>query len=80
MKKVITENTPKTEALISDVPDTQPIFAVKGGEIKGMFINEHHNGGWILRFSNGAGSSGHYRSRLDCLRAAENQGYEIVTE
>ena len=75
MKKVITE---ETGINLSEVPEDTPIFAKKGGKLKGMLVKDGE--GWITRIGGGIGSSGHHSSRKGCIKRDSGFGFEFFIE
>ena len=60
---------------LSDVPSGTPIFAVRDGKIKGMLVDERELNGspkWILKIGGTCGSTGHYSTMEETLRASLN--------
>ena len=77
MKRVLFNDHGET-VLLAAVPDNRPIFAKREGIIVGMVMMEDE--GWILRFPNNGGATGHHDTKYKCLVSAEKYGYTFYTE
>lgn len=78
MKKVIINGDTDTIKLYV-LEDYVPIFAKKAGMWVGMVIKDRDHG-WIVRLGGTAGANGHFKTRKDCLLAAEQSGYTFYTD
>jgi len=74
MRKVI-PNYPE-EVSIYDVSSDDTVFGIKEKDNHvGMIIKERD--GYILRFSDGTGSTGHHSTIQKCIEQDHNFGYEF---
>ena len=78
MKRIIFEGSKDTVHIDNVDVDGTPIFAKKHGILSGMIVKE--KAGWILRFSDGYGCSGHHETIYDCMDTASEHGYEFFIE
>ena len=75
MRRVITA---ETGINLLEVPEDTPIFAKKGGKLRGMMVKE--GGGWIIRTGGEFSSSGWYSSRKECIKKDSGFGFEFFIE
>jgi hypothetical protein len=74
MKKVVIING---ETPLSKVADDCPVFAMKGGRLKGMVVED--DGGWILKVGGIYNWRGYHETREECLLACQDR-YDFFVE
>ena len=76
MRKIVLNNKHIITVELSVLNQTEPIFAMKNGEFKGMLIKETQ--GWICRTGGSLGINGHHNTRTKCIESCESGfGYEF---
>jgi hypothetical protein len=81
MKKVLTKKDMyKNHEYLSDIPECDPIFAVRNGKLEGMIVQEEK--GWILRIGGPYGSTGFHPTRSELLESefSMEYGYDFYVE
>lgn len=77
-KVLVKDYNHDNDIFINDLDDDIPIFAIENGKIRGMFI--HESNGWIIRYPDGCGCSGHHNKREECARSAKSFGLTFCIE
>ena len=75
MRKVILDDDNHETVRLSVLNLTEPIFAKKNGELRGMLVEEAN--GWICRTGGNLGVSGHHTTVVKCMVVSMGFGYEF---
>ena len=78
MKKINIDH-PVNECRLDDLAENVPIFAKKGHGLRGM-VAKIPLKGWIVLTGGGAGVSGYFESRRECIEDAAKYGYDFFLE
>jgi len=78
MKEVILVEENKNTIDLWRVDTSRPIFAKKGGKLVGMLLRE--SDGWVVRYGDGRGVTGHYSTKKECLASTTDFSYTFRTK
>jgi len=63
---------------LTEVAEEDPIFAKRGGVLRGMVVQELS--GWILKTGGLTGAYGYYKSRTECLKRGLTLNYKFFVD
>jgi hypothetical protein len=77
MKRIILDNSNRETLMLSEVVQTQPIFAKEDGEFIGMVVKDEDKG-WFLALGGERGAVGYHKTLRDLLECCESYDYEFL--
>ena len=78
MREIILDLYEDNKIKLSDVCESDPIFAKRKGKLRGMIV--HEKNGWILRLGGECGATGNHGSLRKCIESCLEYDYTFHVE